>query len=157
MTTDKPGIIKALVPLSRIVEDHDIQIRGEINSEVVKSYEAIVRRARAWLWRRARVQLTSLVAVADCGSELGVALVALGVELASSWFSVAVAGVGALVAWSHTHARSRARALAALRRTCHSSRTHARRPLAQLSSPLSSCIAGGSASSLRSLAVALVG
>jgi len=43
MTTDKPEIIKALVPLSRILEDHDIQIRGEINSAVVKEYEAIVR------------------------------------------------------------------------------------------------------------------
>lgn len=43
MTTDKPEIIKALVPLSRIVEDHDIQIRGEINSAVVKDYETIVR------------------------------------------------------------------------------------------------------------------
>lgn len=43
MTTDKPEVIKALVPLSRITEDHDIQIRGEINSAVVKDYEAIVR------------------------------------------------------------------------------------------------------------------
>jgi hypothetical protein len=43
MATDKPEIIKALVPLSRIVEDHDIQIRGEINSAVVKGYEEIVR------------------------------------------------------------------------------------------------------------------